>query len=439
MTQQYRPLFKLDSGGMAEVYVAESESLAGFKKRVAIKRILPSLLKNEKFVRMFLDEARLSLNLNHANTVSVFDIGKSDNAYFIVMEYVEGTTLRALLEYFAKKGATIPVPLTLWILNEVLKGLNYAHNLRDERTQRPLGIVHRDMSPPNILISWNGEVKITDFGLAKATTQVETTDPGVVKGKFAYLSPEAAHGRELDHRADVFAVGILAWEMLTGRRLFLGDTDYETVQNVRRTEAAPVHPFNPDIPSELDPIIARALAADPADRYPNCNDFADDLLAVLFRHSMRVSSRDLTELLRDVRTQQADEKPAAGEARDMASRGTNLIMDMLSDELVKFRSLEESEDKSITHTGAMPLDSLGIDDGPVFETQSAANTPPPFAAELSPPPGAAASHAAGPPMPTSRLPSPTPKRAPGGLVGWLLGGLVAAALAASAYFYFVSA
>ena len=249
MADRYRPLFKLDAGGMAEVYVAEAESMAGFKKKVAIKRILPSLLKDDRFVRMFLDEARLSLHLSHANIVSVFDIGKSSSTYFIVMEYIEGTNLKFILQYLSRRRAAMPVHMAVWIVNEILKGLDYAHNLSDPETGRPFGIVHRDISPPNILASWNGEVKLTDFGLAKATTQLESTDPGVVKGKFSYLSPEAASGLEVDHRADLFAVGILAWEMLTGRRLFLGESDYQTVEQVRKAEVPSLRDYNPRRPA----------------------------------------------------------------------------------------------------------------------------------------------------------------------------------------------
>lgn len=437
MTQQYRPLFKLDSGGMAEVYVAESEGLAGFKKRVAIKRILPSLLRNEKFVRMFLDEARLSLHLNHANIVSVFDIGKSDNAYFIVMEYIEGTTLKSLLEYCSRHRMRIPVAVTLWVLNEVLKGLNYAHELRDEATRESLGIVHRDVSPPNVLISWNGEVKITDFGLAKATTQVETTDPGVVKGKFAYLSPEAAHGQEIDRRADIFAVGILAWEMLTGRRLFLGNTDYETVENVRRAEFAPVRNFNPEVPPELERIVEKALARSATDRYADCNALADDLVGVLFGHSMRVSSRDLVALLERVRAEKAQHQ---ANPEKTPSRGTNLIMDLLREELVRFRSLDDNDDDdaAITNTGAMPLDALGIDDGPAFLGDGPGLGLTPIPRELTPapftPPAVPPSAVTGLPR---RGPSPAPKRG-GDVVRWLLGGLLAAAVAAGAYLYLLA-
>ncbi|MBX7084437.1 MAG: serine/threonine protein kinase [Nannocystaceae bacterium] len=348
MADRYRPLFKLDAGGMAEVYVAEAESMAGFKKKVAIKRILPGLLKDERFVRMFLDEARLSLHLSHANVVSVFDIGKSSSTYFIVMEYVEGPNLKHVLQYLSKRRATMPVHLAVWVLGEILKGLDYAHNLRDPETRRPLGIVHRDISPPNILFSWNGEVKLTDFGLAKASTQLESTDPGVVKGKFSYLSPEAAHGHEVDARSDIFAVGILAFEMLTGERLFLGESDYKTVELVRAAEVPSISARNPDVPPELERIIRRALSRELDTRYQTASDFADDLLGFLFSRSLKVSSRALSELLEEMRSSQpSPSQPSAG--------GTSLILQLIDEEFLNFKSLGEDD---APETGSQPLDSM---------------------------------------------------------------------------------
>ncbi len=337
MTERYRPLFKLDSGGMAEVYVAEAESMAGFKKKVAIKRILPGLTKDERFVRMFLDEARLSLHLSHTNVVTVFDIGKSDNSYFIVMEYVDGTNLKGLLEYLGTQpnGQRMTISLVGWLLNEILKGLDYAHRLCDPETGRPFGIVHRDISPPNILLSWSGEVKLTDFGLAKATTQLESTDPGVVKGKFAYLSPEAAHGLEVDHRTDIFAVGILAYEMLTGRRLFLGETDYQTVELVRRAEIPNIRTLNPEVPEELERIILTALARTVEQRYQTANQFADDLLHFLFSRGLKVSTRDLAALIAPLR------RSNAVTSQKQHSITTNLIVKLIDEELLSFRSLDQ--------------------------------------------------------------------------------------------------
>lgn len=356
MAQQYRPLYKLDSGGMAEVYVAEAISLAGFKKKVAIKRILPGLLTEDRFVRMFLDEARLSLRLSHANIVPVFDIGKTDNTYFIVMEYVEGTTVRSLMQHVSRQQRAMPVPLAIWMINEILKGLQYAHTLTDPETGRCMNIVHRDISPPNILVSWSGEVKLTDFGLAKATTQLESTDPGVVKGKFAYLSPEAARGEAVDHRTDVFAVGILLFEMLSGRRLFLGKSDWETVELVRRAEVPDLRQINPDIPDRLQEIICKALALDIRERYASAGDFADDLIGVLFAHQMRVSARDLTETLQAMRRSKDTIIPGHGMPGPVSN---NLILDLMNEELSHFQSIEDLEHDSGTTQPAPSANSPG--------------------------------------------------------------------------------
>ncbi len=364
MADRYRPIYKLDSGGMAEVYVAEAESVAGFTKKVAIKRILPALLKEERFVRMFLDEARLSLHFNHANIVSVFDIGKSANAYFIVMEYVEGTNLKYILQYLAKQRRPMPIALAVWTLGEILKGLDYAHELSDPNSGRSLGIVHRDISPPNILVSWNGEVKLTDFGLAKASTQLESTDPGVVKGKFAYLAPEAAHGEEVDHRADIFAVGILAFEMLTGQRLFLAETDYDTVQNVRRAEVPSMRAINPEVPAELEDIVRGALARESKNRYQNASDFADDLLGFLFSRKMKVSARSLRGLLEELRQKDPEPAPAL-----KPPEHSNVILQLIEEEFTNFKSIDEDSD--VPERGSQPLDSLMTGNAPINYDPSA--------------------------------------------------------------------
>lgn len=437
--ERYRPLFKLDSGGMAEVYVAEAESMAGFKKKVAIKRILPGLLKDERFVRMFLDEARLSLRLNHANIVSVFDIGKSQSSYFIVMEYVDGTNLKYILQYMSRRRSPVPVHLTVWILNEILKGLDYAHSLRDPEVGRNLGLVHRDISPPNILISWNGEVKLTDFGLAKASTQLESTDPGVVKGKFSYLAPEAANGLEVDHRADIFAVGIIAWEMLTGRRLFLGESDYKTVELVRNAEVPDMRPINPDVPPELEKIIRRALARDIEARYQHASDFADDLLGFLFSRSLKVSSRDLSDLLDEMRRSQPSSENAP-----QASQ-SNLILKLLDDEFLHFKSLDEDSDAPTT--GSQPLD--GFLDGmssnydpsaplPLadFESSDAAALPH-QAREATPPPapGSSPMKMGSGAQPIGAMTSPAPKKQASVTPWVLLLALVAAG--GGAYYWLI--
>ncbi len=350
MRDRYTITERLDHGGMAEVFRGVAESMEGFKKAVAIKRILPNLTKNQKFVSMFLDEARLSLFLQHANVVQVFDISKTpDNAYFLVMEYVDGCNLKALIDRSKQKNKRIDVAASIYIMTECCKALNYAHFLEHPETNEPLGIVHRDISPPNILLSKNGEVKLVDFGLAKANTQIESTDQGVVKGKFSYLSPEAASGLEVDHRADVFAVGIILWEMFTGRRLFYGESDYQTVELVRQARVPSIGALNPEIDPELEQIIRKALARDVNDRYQSAADLGDALTQHLFSHRMKVSARDIATLVRDAQVEQMRKRSA--EPKE------SLIDALISDEMNKMTSLvEEESGASNPGEGATSLD-----------------------------------------------------------------------------------
>ncbi|MCA9521281.1 MAG: serine/threonine protein kinase [Myxococcales bacterium] len=305
--QKYVVLEKLDSGGMAEVFRGKVTGVQGIEKLVAIKRVLPSLTKNEKFVAMFLDEARLSMRLNHANIVTVFDVGVADNTYFIVMEFVDGVNLRKLLEILSERGIRLPLKVAVFIIMEVCKGLAYAHEKKDQQG-RPIGVVHRDISPPNVLISRSGEVKITDFGLAKATTQVEFTDPGVVKGKFSYLSPEAAEGQPVDHRTDIFAAGILLYEIIANRRLFLGKSDYHTVELIRQAKVPSLRKYNSEVDEELEAIVMTALTKEPSQRSQSARQFGDALADYLFNHRMKVTIYDLQEFLGSVLAEEVTEK-----------------------------------------------------------------------------------------------------------------------------------
>jgi serine/threonine-protein kinase len=360
MRDRYTITERLDQGGMAEVFRGVAESMEGFKKSVAIKRILPSLTKNPKFISMFLDEARLSLYLQHANIVQVFDISKTpDNAYFLVMEYVDGCNLKALIERQKQRGKRIDVAHAIYICMEACKGLNYAHALENPESGEPLGIVHRDISPPNILLSKNGEVKLVDFGLAKANSQIESTDPGVVKGKFSYLSPEAASGLEVDSRADVFAVGIILWELFTGRRLFYGDTDYQTVELVRQARVPSIAALNPEIESELEQVVRKALARDPEERYQSAADLADALAQYLFSRRMKVTSRDIQALVRD--TQMELMRKRSAEPKE------SLIDALIQDEVAKLGSLFEEEEPQ---AGKLAEGSVGLDPKAFVDTSS---------------------------------------------------------------------
>ncbi|MCB9629987.1 MAG: serine/threonine protein kinase [Sandaracinaceae bacterium] len=359
--QRYRVVERLAAGGMAEVFVGDAMSVQGFKKRVAIKRVLPHLASNENFIGMFLDEARLGARMNHANIVSVLDIGAADNTYFIVMEYVDGANLKTIIEVLQKQGRPVPMKEAVYIAMEASRGLSYAHELCDE-DGNDLDIVHRDISPPNILISKRGEVKVTDFGLAKASTQLEKTDPGVVKGKFSYLAPEAAVGDPVDERADLFALGIVLWEMIAGRRLFLGESDYQTVKLVQQAHVPSLAAINPDADESLERLLAKALAKNPADRYQTAREMSDALAGFLFSHQLKVTSYDIAALVKNAVENEDKPRSAAGQQ--------SIIDKLIQEELVRFTSLggdgggagaaidfDAGED-----VGAQPLDAGSFED-----------------------------------------------------------------------------
>jgi serine/threonine protein kinase len=332
---KYRVIRKLDSGGMAEVFQGVAEGIEGFKKKVAIKRVLPHLVENKKFLAMFLDEARLSLRMNHANVVHVFDIGQAGGTYFIVMEFVDGTNLKKLMQWMRENGTRMPLPMAIHIVMEIGRGLAYAHELSDADGKN-LGIVHRDVSPPNILLSRQGEVKIVDFGLAKATSQLEHTDPGVVKGKFAYLAPEAAWGRDVDHRADIFACGIMLYELIAAKRLFLGETDVKTVELVRRAEVPPLDFLDSEKRPVLEGIVRKALAYEPAERYQSCSEMAEDLANFLFSQRLKITGFDLRRFIEKYMVE--EEKTQAREEHRPST-----IDQLIQEELARFASLDAPE------------------------------------------------------------------------------------------------
>ncbi|MCG8557585.1 MAG: serine/threonine protein kinase [Proteobacteria bacterium] len=318
---------------MAEVFLGEVKSVEGFKKRVAIKRVLPHLAQNRKFMRMFLDEARLSARLTHANIVGVFDVGASDDTYFLVMEYVDGANLTKLTDAIRQRSGYFPLKEAAYIAMEVCRALSYAHELCDENGQL-LGIVHRDISPPNIMLTRRGEVKVADFGLAKASTQLERTDPGVVKGKFSYLAPEAAHGEEVDARADLFSLGVVLWEMLAGRRLFLGESDYQTIKLVQRANIPRLRPLNPSVTADFEELLRRVLARDPNSRFQNARELGDALAGYLFTRQLKVTSYDLARLV--------NAAIASGGSR--GPRDASVIDRLIQEELGRFHSLDETSD-----------------------------------------------------------------------------------------------
>jgi serine/threonine protein kinase len=348
----YKILERLGGGGQAEVFRGIAETLEGFKKSVAIKRVLPHLTSNPQFVAMFLDEARLSLNLQHANIVQVFDISRADDGtYFLVMELVNGCDLKALVEHEIRNTRSANIPLVLYVVIEACKGLHYAHMLEHPETREPLNIVHRDISPPNIMLSKNGEVKVVDFGLAKANSQLENTDEGVVKGKFSYLAPETTLGLEVDARADVFALGIILWEMLTERRLFIGDSPHATVELVRQARIPSIIALNPNVDLELDAIVRTALARDRDERFQSAAELGDALSGYLFANGLKATSKDVALAVREIRADKALR----------ASPKASLIDALVKDEINKLTSLiaEEITAKPLEHSDGEIVDTKG--------------------------------------------------------------------------------
>ncbi len=274
----YTLLERVSHGGMAEVFRAKSFGEAGFEREVALKLLLPSIASDQEFVDMLIDEAKIAGQLNHANIAQIFDLGAVDGSYYIVQEFVRGQDLRSILKHKSGTKTKLKISAVCHIAIKICEGLHYAHNKLDS-TGRPLNLVHRDISPHNVLISDEGEVKIIDFGIAKAEGRATQTLAGLVKGKFAYMSPEQIRGLPVDHRSDVFATGILLHEMLTSRPLFQAATEFETLKRARSAEATPPSLLNPEVSPQLDAIVLKALARHVDDRYQSARELRDDLWA----------------------------------------------------------------------------------------------------------------------------------------------------------------
>ena len=268
---------RLGRGGMAEVWKARMSGPAGFQRTLVVKRILPHLVEDEHFVQMFVAEARLSARLNHANIVQVYELGDVDGEYYLAMEYVRGRDLVSVMRAQIERGRIDP-GLAAYAIRDVCRALNYAHALTDD-DGTPLRLIHRDVSPSNVMLGFDGAVKLLDFGIAKALSEANDnkTQTGTLKGKFGYMSPEQVQGRDLDHRTDIFAVGICLHETLTGKRLFKGASDLHTIALVRDATIDPPSAQNIEVGAELDRICLKALAREPRERYQTCEEMARDL------------------------------------------------------------------------------------------------------------------------------------------------------------------
>jgi TonB family protein len=287
------------TGGMAEVYKARMMGMEGFQKTVAIKRILPHLTDNNEFVTMFIDEAKLAAQLNHNNIIHIYDLGKIDRSHYIAMEYIEGRDLRSILQGLRERGDNMPIPLALHITTLLASALDYAHKKRDFENQE-LGLVHRDVSPQNVLISDDGDIKLCDFGIAKAASKASHTRAGALKGKLQYMSPEQAWGKDIDLRSDIFSLGLVCYEMLTGEKLFAGDSELSILEQVRNPSVGPPSGANPDIPPEVDQIVLKALEADRNRRYQSAREMERDLEGVMRQKGWTANSVIVARLLQEL-------------------------------------------------------------------------------------------------------------------------------------------
>ena len=273
---KYLLLDRISVGGMAEVFRAKSFGVEGFEKLLAIKRILPSMADDREFLRMFVDEAKIAGQLSHPSIAQIYELGREGNSPYIAMEYVWGKDLLQIYNRFRKLGERMPTTMACHVMAKACEALDYAHRKRDP-LGNPLQIVHRDCSPQNILVSYEGEVKIIDFGIAKAASRMSQTNAGVLKGKFAYLSPEQVRGVPIDRRSDLFALGTVFFECLTGERLFHSDSDFTTLERVRDADVPRPRDVCPDLPEEVERILLRILAKDPDDRYQHGREIYREL------------------------------------------------------------------------------------------------------------------------------------------------------------------
>lgn len=293
----YWLLDRINVGGMAEVWKAKSFGSNGFERIVAIKRILPNIAEDKEFIDMFVDEAKISVQLTHPNIAQVTDLDKVDDQYYIAMEYIQGKDLRTIFEHLKTRRTPMDISQACFITMKVCEGLDYAHKKKDNQGNE-LNIVHRDVSPQNILISYEGDVKIIDFGIAKAAGKASQTQAGILKGKFGYMSPEQVRGMALDGRSDIFSLGIIFYELLTNERLFYGESDFSTLEKVRNVEILPPSAYNPSIPRQLESIILKALEKEREDRYQSAMEFHDELQAFMFANGWFYSRKDLADWMK---------------------------------------------------------------------------------------------------------------------------------------------
>ncbi|MBN1282708.1 MAG: serine/threonine protein kinase, partial [Proteobacteria bacterium] len=408
---QYYIMEKVAQGGMAEIYRGLAYDVHGISQReVCIKKILPHLSADREFIGSLIDEAKLAVRLVHGNIAQTYDLGKVGDDYYMVMEYVEGATISQINKRCIARGTLVPIPIAVYLASEVAAGIDYMHRRTDD-SGVPLHIVHRDISPQNIMVSFSGTVKIIDFGIAKPAFKASGTDSGLLKGKFAYMSPEQAMGEPLDHRSDIFSLGIILHEILSGRRLFKAEDSRETIRNVRKALVEPLVNTRPEIPDELDRVVMKALTKDRRHRHPFASELRDELVKFLHKHYPDFLSSDVANFVQELF------KDEMGRARPLEadSRTPALIIDRTNS------ALAGDEQFEVTGVARAPANIKEF----MLEEESESGTPPP--AEGAQPAETGGEETTGS-RPPPDLEPPRPRRRAG--AKWLAPLAVALAVAA---------
>jgi len=306
---KYYLLELINVGGMAEVFKAKMFGVEGFEKIVAIKKILPEVAEDQEFIKMFIDEAKISVRLQHPSIVQILELGNIDDTFFIAMELVNGKDIKTVRKRLKRVDLLMPVEQSAYTIAQVCEGLDYAHRKTDDK-MNSLNIVHRDISPQNMIVSYEGTVKLIDFGIAKAKSKSTKTQAGMLKGKFSYMSPEQVSGQPIDRRSDIFSLGVVFFEMLTGKRLFLGKNDVETLEKIRKAEVPPPSVFNSTVPPEIDRIVFKALAKDREERYQWASEFAEDLKKFSYSSGKNFTRQDMMSFMGEFFADELEEETA---------------------------------------------------------------------------------------------------------------------------------
>jgi serine/threonine-protein kinase len=370
---RYELLMPVARGGMASVWAARLKGTRGFQKLVAIKTMLPGLVDDPSFERMFLDEASLASQVRHPHVIEIMDLGEQDRILYLVMEWVSGEALSIIMKYAATRGG-IPLPIAVHIATQTCRGLHAAHELREENGVL-VGLVHRDVSPQNVLVTYDGVVKVVDFGVAKATARLDTqTEAGQLKGKIAYMSPEQLRGEKIDRRTDVFAMGILLYMMTTGKHPFRGDDQAQTIARISSDEPAILPSvLVPGYPAGLEACVMQALAKDPAKRYPSANDMLLGLTRALPSAMRESTDEEVSEFIRRLLPDRLErQKQAIKQALEAADRRE---MSRSAPQL----SVQEPSDEPATVLEGIGREMTPSADGRSLPGASSTDPPPSFA------------------------------------------------------------